>query len=643
MKQTTQNKPIHRLWIVLLLSISCVANGWSQLTTVPHYASRTNKKPAKRQNLRTTQNTLALPFLDDFTSSQKTDTIWQNKGVFVNNTLGIDPPTIGVASFDGVDGGGIPYDLSSSTSQGGADTLTSCNIDLSVHTPADNIYLSFYWQAQVLGEFPDTEDSLQLQFKDSVGNWVSVWSQMGGDSLTKLSTDYTKQFKQEIFEVGDLKYFHDNFQFRFIAFARTSGSYDTWNLDYVFLDKNRHINDFGQKDIVISQIPNSFLKRYQAMPFNQYLANAANETAATISTKATNLNSSGFSLHNYDCTLEDIQSNTFISTLVDVKPAPLLNAGASQQMDANISSSLLDPFKNNSAGVKLKYTFRSYLEASNRNDIDQNDTISRVTVLTDYYAYDDGSAEFLAGINQNRGQVAYRYVVNEADTLTDVQMYVARLNKDLTGQTFIFKVWNSKAGKPDSVLLQKIVSVANIYPDSVINQFVSVKAALEKAFDKFPAIAVTDTVFIGWQQTTDDMLTVGLDKNTESSDQIYSNLSGEWIQNTDTLGSLMVRPVFGVPEQVTGVTPPLTPQINPKLVKIYPNPNYQGRLHIEGLVLAQINVLTLQGQVVKTLSLEQNTSSRYTLDIDDLPTGTYLLHCRDRQGRAVAKRVVILK
>lgn len=637
MKQTTQNKQIHRLWIVLLLSMSCVANGWSQLTVVPHYASRANKTPAKRQNLRTTQNTLTLPFVDDFTSSKKTDTIWLNKGVYVNTTLGINPPTIGVASFDGVDGGGIPYDLSSSTSQGGADTLTSCPIDLSVQAPTDNIYLSFYWQAQGLGELPDTDDSLKLEFKDVDGNWVSVWSQMGGDSLTKLPRDYTQEFKQEIFAVSDTKYFHANFQFRFIAYARTSGSYDTWNLDYVLLDKNRHINDFGQKDIAITQIPNSFLKRYQAMPFNQYLANAAEETVATISSKATNLNTSGFSLHNYDCTLEDIQSKTFISTLVEAKPAPLLNAGASQQMEANVSPSLLDAFKN-SDSVKLRYTFRSYLEASNRNDIDQNDTISRVTVLTDYYAYDDGSAEFVAGVNQNRGQVAYRYVLNEADILTDVEMYVARLNKNLTGQTFIFKVWNSKNGKPDSVLLQKIVSIANIYPDSVINQFVSVKAALEKAFDKFTPVTIADTVFVGWQQTTGDMFTVGLDKNTESSTQIYSNLSGEWIQNTDTLGSLMMRPVFGKPDAV-GVAP----QIDPKLVNIYPNPNHQGRLHIEGLVLAKINILTLQGQVVKTLSLKQNNSQRYVLDIDSLPPGTYLLHCRDRQGRAVAKRVVILK
>ncbi|EAY24389.1 T9SS type A sorting domain-containing protein [Microscilla marina] len=638
MKKNTQNIQRHRLWIVLLLSISCIANGWSQLTVKPHYASRASKTQLSRANLRTTQTTLTLPFLDDFTSSKKTDTVWQkNVGVFINNTLGIKPPTIGVASFDGVDGSGIPYDISSSTSQGGADTLVSCPIDLSVQTPADNIYLSFYWQAQGLGEFPDNEDSLQLQLKDVNGDWVSIWSQMGGDNLTNLPTDYTKQFKQEIFAISDPKYFHNNFQFRFIAFARTSGSYDTWNLDYVFLDKNRHINDFGQSDIVISEVPNSFLKRYSAMPFNQYLANAADETAATISTKATNLNGSGFTLHNYDCVLEDTQSNAFISTLVSVVPAPLLNAGASQQMEASVSPSLLDPFKNNAAGVKLKYTFRSYLEASNRNDIDQNDTISRVTVLTDYYAYDDGSAEFLAGVNQNRGQVAYRYVVNEPDTLTDVQMYVARLNKDLTGQTFIFKVWNNKNGKPDSVLLQKIVSVTDIYAPN-INEFVSVKAALEKAFDKFIPIKVTDTVFVGWQQTNDDMLTVGLDKNTESSDQIYSNLLGEWIQNTDSLGSLMVRPVFGKAEVVG-----LAPKIDPKQVNIYPNPNHQGRLHIEGLVLKQIHVLTLQGQVVKTLLLKQNTSQRYVMDIDDLPPGTYLLHCRDHRNRAVAKRVVILK
>lgn len=640
-----KNTPIqiHRLLIILLLTVSAISNGWSQLTTVPHYASRAVKN--KKNNLRTTGTTLTLPFLDDFASTKKTDTVWQkNVGVHINSTLGIDPPTLGVASFDGVNGSGVPYDISVSTNQGGADTLVSCPIDLSGKTAADNIYLSFYWQAKGLGELPDSDDSLKLEFKDVNGDWVSVWSQMGGDSLTKFApADYTLKFKQEIFAVTNTNYLHAGFQFRFISFARISGSYDNWNLDYVYLDANRHINNFGQQDVVLDKVPGSFLKNYQAMPFNQYLANAANETNADITTRVTNLNTAGFTLLNYDCTLEESTSGTFISTLLNVVPAPLLSAGASQDIVANINPTLLDAFKNNS-GVTLKYSFRSYLQASNRNDIDQNDTISRTTVLTDYYAYDDGSAEFLAGVNQNRGQVAYRYVLNEPDTLTDVQMYVARLNKDLTGQTFIFKVWNSKNGKPDSVLLQKSVVVANMYA-SAINEFKSISAALDSAADKFVSVVLQDTVFIGWQQTTDDMLTVGLDKNTESSDKIYSNLAGEWIQNTDTLGSLMIRPVFGT-VGVVGLPEPGTgsgSKLNPALVNVYPNPNQHGKLHIEGLSLQHIRMLTLQGQVVKTVLLQQNGSKKYEIDINDLPTGTYLLHCIDAQGRGLTKRVVILK
>lgn len=639
MKQNTQNIRLYRLLIVLLLSVSTILNSWSQITVVPNLASRASQKATvKKSALRTQQRTLTLPFFEDFASSKKTDTIWQkNVGVYINNSLGIDPPTLNVASFDGVDNKGIPYDLSSSTIQGAADTLVSCPIDLSALTAGNNVYLSFFWQAQGLGEFPDTDDSLQLQFKDVSGTWVSMWAQQGGDSIKALPKDYTKEFKQEILQVADAKYFHDAFQFRFIAYARLSGSYDTWNLDDVFLDQNRNASSTGRNDIVVSQPPNSILKRYNAMPLNQYFANAANETAATITTKAFNLNTTGFSLFNYDCVMEETLSNTFIGTLTDLPVGAIFNAGTSQDMTANVAPSLLDGFKN-SKGVTLRYRFRSFLNVGNRNDIDQNDTISRVTVMTDYYAYDDGSAEFLAGINQNRGQVAYRYVTNEPDTLTDVHMYVARLNKDLSGQTMIFKIWKNKNGKPDSVLFQKIIAVSNIYAPGV-NQFVSIKEALEKVADRFTPLVIKDTVFVGWQQTSDDMITVGLDKNTDSSGEIFSNLSNEWVQNTEPLGSLMIRPVFGT-ITTTGIT---RSRLDPKLIKIFPNPNQQQILHIEGLSLKQIQLLNLQGQVMKVIPLKRNFSKKYQLDLRQTPPGTYLLYCRDWENRSVAKRVVILK
>ena len=633
------------LLVALLVMLSGQNIAWSQIKVLPHYASRALKQSQKnasinRAQFRTQQTTLTLPFFEDFASAQKTDTIWQkNVGVYVNNTLGINAPTVNVASFDGVDGNGVPYDLSSNLAQGGADTLVSCPIDLSSLTAGDNIYLSFAWQAEGLGELPDTDDSLQLQFKDVTGAWVSVWSQMGGDSLLNLGADYTKAFKTEIFPVTDANFLHASFQFRFIAFARISGNYDTWNLDDVFLDRNRNATDLFRNDIALSQAPNSLLKRYNAMPLNQYLANTAGETADNITAKAFNLNApgSGFALFNYDVILEDTISKTVITTLNDQPIGDFFPAATSKDMTATFDPTLLDPFRN-SGGVALKYRFRSFLDITNRNNIDANDTVSRVTVLTDYYAYDDGSAEFLAGVNQNRGQVAYRYVVNEPDSLTDVQMYITRLNKDLSGQTFIFKVWTSKNGKPDSVLTQKILSIANVYAPG-INQFVSIKAALEQAQDRFIPLAIQDTVFVGWQQTSDDFLAIGLDKNTDSSKEIYFNLSGEWVQNTDTLGSLMVRPVFGQVD-VTGIE---SPRLDPALVSVYPNPTKAATLHIEGLALYQVKIVSLQGQVVKTIGLDNTRSKKYALDINDLSPGTYLLHCLDKQGRGVAKRVVILK
>ena len=55
------------------------------------------------------KSTLSLPFIDDFSydSHQVDNDLWMESSVFVNRTYPINPPTIGVATFDGLDANGI--------------------------------------------------------------------------------------------------------------------------------------------------------------------------------------------------------------------------------------------------------------------------------------------------------------------------------------------------------------------------------------------------------------------------------------------------------------------------------------------------------------------------------------------------------
>jgi len=95
--------------------------------------------------------------------------------VYFNSNFPISPPSFCVATFDGLDSTGYPYDFSSQTAHGIADSLTSHPIDLSVII--DSVYLSFQYQAQGNGNAPEQNDSLRLDFFSKAdSSWVRVWS-----------------------------------------------------------------------------------------------------------------------------------------------------------------------------------------------------------------------------------------------------------------------------------------------------------------------------------------------------------------------------------------------------------------------------------------------------------------------------------
>ena len=71
--------------------------------------------------------------------------LWQDNSVFINRNYGVNPITIGVATFDGLNSNGRAYDMTfTGTDSENADTLSSQLIDLS---DADTAYFMFYYQS----------------------------------------------------------------------------------------------------------------------------------------------------------------------------------------------------------------------------------------------------------------------------------------------------------------------------------------------------------------------------------------------------------------------------------------------------------------------------------------------------------------
>ena len=224
-------------------------------------------------NLKIVPNVLAsltLPFKDDFSidSVYPNPLKWKDKRVFINRTFAIAPPTVGVATFDGLDMDGIPYDTSGTfnpSNSAYADTLTSQPINLSALTANDSVYFSFSYQAGGKGNPPEAGDSLWLEFSAPAQTWAKVWSKAG---YTAALTD--SNFKQVMIYISNPALLVDSFQFRFRNKATISGNRDHWNVDYVYLNQNRNILDTLKQDIAFVYNAQSMLNEYMAMPWNQY-------------------------------------------------------------------------------------------------------------------------------------------------------------------------------------------------------------------------------------------------------------------------------------------------------------------------------------------------------------------------------------
>ena len=102
---------------------------------------------------------------------------WLDNYAFINTTFPINPITVGVATLDGLNEKGLPYNNTVINAYGDADVLTSKPIDLSGLHNDSLVYLSFFVQAEGLGDKPNINDSLVLEFKNEYEDqWINVWS-----------------------------------------------------------------------------------------------------------------------------------------------------------------------------------------------------------------------------------------------------------------------------------------------------------------------------------------------------------------------------------------------------------------------------------------------------------------------------------
>ncbi|MGB0524722.1 MAG: T9SS type A sorting domain-containing protein [Flammeovirgaceae bacterium] len=568
---------------------------------------------------------VTLPFFDDFSGQVGApDTNkWQSgEGVFVNNTFGIDVHTAGVATFDGLKENGEPYSLDVLGLTGEADKLTSHCFDFSGYTQANALLLSFYWQAQGLGELPNPEDYLRLEFLNNQGDWIEQW-RVNGDTLT--------DFEYEEFTITDPSYLHAQFQFRFVVFGRLSGGYDTWNLDYVYLNTTANRNVDVPIDFGMTNVSREALHTYTALPKSHFLNHMDSVWNDTVQVgvrsafaQARNIRRVSLITEVYDSATR--VDSTFSAPFGNIQAAldPLASTTLAFENDPTLFTGLTTD------SITLKQTFVVDLltQASDQALTSANDTLISTTIFSDYYAYDDGSAELGYGVNEKFGKIAYQFENYQEDTLRYIDIFLAQLGGRASG-SFKIKVWESlDTLTGEDVEIFTSTSLPILYQEG-LNTFQRLE--LE---DYIPL--PTGTFFIGIEQLSDQNIMIGFDKNQDSGDKIFYNLGTKWFQNKQFQGSLMIRPVFEFPSTVTGLDEDLAML---KQVKVYPNPTQQ-QVWLSGEV-DQAVLYTISGKVILQKEFSNSSSEAKQMNLPQLAEGIYIL--KVQKGNAVIAQKLMIQ
>jgi hypothetical protein len=563
-------------------------------------------------------DTITLPFWDDFSSSSQLDTTQWLYGpdVFINSTHGINPPTWNVATFDGINQYGKPY-VEDNEYNGAGDSLVSMPIDLSQvpENERNSVYFSFFWQAKGNGEIPEDNDSLRLQFYTVDSTWVTQninpgdnrLSLIGGLSQLKFDEDSVLEFQQVLIPIVNPLYFHAGFKFRFQSFISRSGLYDSWHIDYIYLNKDRSQNDITHFDRAISSINSSLFYPYVAIPVDQFLANPdqflAGETI-TLSNLDNTFHPARFS---YQLTNLTNGVNGVIEYIVsqDMKP---LEIGRQILVDSydlpavTVDSTIIESTITYITGDKQLFEKTDPTTGDTlflTPNLAINDTVRRQYVLHNYLAYDDGSAEFAAAINLNEGQIAVAFYLPNPDTLTDILINFPAVSPSTVGESVTVKVWTDLT---DLGILRQFDGVIQSLGRDEFQQFTLTTP-----------IIVRDTFYLGFEQKTDNYVGIGFDaNNTGGTENIYTNTNFNWVKNTYFQGSLLIRPLFKSAADFI-----LANREIPSAITFFPNPVFS-TLQLNQIV-DQVSIYTLNG----TLLLSSSNTNK--LQLDNLPKGLYVL------------------
>jgi hypothetical protein len=598
----------------LIIFSSFILNGSAQEieSALPWDAKKVSEfeERSKQPQSDLRSSSIELPLRDDFSQDHFPsnefgyEVYWTNRSATRSMGYGIEAPNIGVLVFEGLDETGYPYDFSFTSSYGPADTLESVEVNLQ---DKEGVVLSFFYQPEGNGEFPDPEDSLILEFyHQGQDQWIQQWFSLG----TTLAP-----FEHVYIEVLESGFLVDGFKFRFRNYATLSGSLDHWVLDYIFLGDNRSIGEVLIDVGFLKPVQTLLTNTYTAVPWSHYRMNTGALMLPATDVFLRNLNNIGAFIANveYEVYYGDDLQGTYTDPAEPSVPASG-DLGITEELNSSPNNFIYPPSVNDTcADFRVNFSFSTSPDQNSDNDL------MRFTQrFRDYYAYDDGEPERGYGVANSPGaDIAYRFETQMTDTVKAVDMYFLPVSVNVTNELFYLTVWDAGGSGPGEVIYQ---DATPRNPNYVPNRGWA-RYGLQDTL-----VLDAGTYYFGWVQPGTERLNIGNDKNiNNNSTRLFFDIGAGWTQSS-TSGSLLIRPV------VSSLKPTISTSLSEqeKLdVKLWPLPaddvlNFQ----CECAGLKQLDVYDAIGRFLRSYTL----TGLDRITTHDWPTGIYHLLFSTKEG-----------
>ena len=147
-------------------------------------------------------------------------------------------------------------------------------------------------------------------------------------------------------------------------------------------------------------------------------------------------------------------------------------------------------------------------------------------------------------------------------------MYFPQMLDTVDNIEFHLTIWEKTNGLPGEILYSETV-----FP-------VHTENGLYHTYEIDMPFRITGSFYVGWEQTTSDLLNIGFDKNNEANNYMFYNVGSGW-NSSSYKGSWMIRPLFSIDEISTNLV------VDNSSILVYPIPA-KSDIFIETTILNNI-------------------------------------------------------